>query len=186
MTDTTMTMAEYARRHRVSKVCVGKWVKRGILAMTPEGLVLVTASDERLAGRPQTYRGGAAKDKSRPAVKGPAPPAPKSAALAVAIARKEAALAGRRELELAILNSRYVEIEEVCRQVENDHALANEVAHNIPGKYCDSLAMQPRQVVFDILQRAIDEMLSMLRAPAEIAQRALDEAEQKPRRRRRP
>jgi hypothetical protein len=66
MTETmTMTMPAYARRHGVSRVCTGKWAKRGIVVMTADGLVDVHKSDKRLAGRPERYRGGKAKDRER-------------------------------------------------------------------------------------------------------------------------
>jgi hypothetical protein len=51
-----MTMAACARRHGVSKVCVSKWVKRGVITLTPDGVVDVHRSDERLAGGPRRQK----------------------------------------------------------------------------------------------------------------------------------
>ena len=52
-----LTLAEYARRHRVSRQCVARWRDRGHLSMAGD-LVDATASDAKLAERPRFYRGG--------------------------------------------------------------------------------------------------------------------------------
>jgi hypothetical protein len=169
-----MTMAAYARRHRVSKVSVSKWVKRGVVTLTNDGLVDVHKSDKRLAARPQRYRGGAAKDKSRPAVKGNGAAEPKPAALQAAIVRKELALAEKRELELAVMKREYVSVEEVCRQVEQCYAVVRERLLSIPGKIADACAMQPREEVRRQLDDEIRSALAELSEPAEVARRAAE------------
>jgi hypothetical protein len=131
----TMTMAAYARRHGVSKVTVGKWLKRGALRMAGE-LVDVAASDQRLAGRPARYRGGAAKDKSRPAAKA----AKKPKALVDSLTRKEAANAELAELRLARERGEWIsraEIWEMWSQImvavrQMVLALPNKIAFEIP------------------------------------------------------
>jgi phage terminase Nu1 subunit (DNA packaging protein) len=53
--------AEFARMRGVSRACVGAWCRRGLLAMTADGLVDVEASIARLDARAPVYRGGKAK-----------------------------------------------------------------------------------------------------------------------------
>jgi len=71
-----VTQAEFARQRGVSRKTVTDWKAKGLLSMTPDGLVKVEESEWLLADRPQTYRGGATKSDT------PARPAPKPALVA--------------------------------------------------------------------------------------------------------
>jgi hypothetical protein len=61
-----VTQAEFARQCGVSRKTVTEWKAKGLLSMTPVGLVKVEASEWLLADRPQTYRGGTAKRPNAP------------------------------------------------------------------------------------------------------------------------
>ncbi|AWN43156.1 hypothetical protein [Methylobacterium durans] len=54
-----VTQAEFARLRGVSRKTVTEWKAKGLLSMTPAGLVKVEESEWLLADRPQNYRGGA-------------------------------------------------------------------------------------------------------------------------------
>lgn len=56
-----ISQADFARRRGVSRKTVTQWKAKGLVAMTPEGLVKVEESEWLLADRPQTYRGGTVK-----------------------------------------------------------------------------------------------------------------------------
>lgn len=56
-----VTQAEFARQRGVSRKTVTDWKAKGLLSMTPDGLVKVEESEWLLADRPQTYRGGTTK-----------------------------------------------------------------------------------------------------------------------------
>lgn len=53
-----VTQAEFARLRGVSRKTVTEWKAKGLLSMTPAGLVRVEESEWLLADRPQNYRGG--------------------------------------------------------------------------------------------------------------------------------
>lgn len=61
MAKETVSQAEFARRKGVSKASVTAWKSKGLLSMTPDGLVKVEESEWLLADRPATYRGGTTK-----------------------------------------------------------------------------------------------------------------------------
>jgi hypothetical protein len=168
----TMTQAEFARWHRVSKVAVGKWVKRGVITLTADGLVDVPKSDKRLAGRPERYRGGKAKDRTRSAAKSE----PKPAALTDAIARKEAALAGKHELQLQIMSREYARVDDLARLVNGVFAVVRERLQTMPGKIAGACSMQRADVVFDLMSREVNDALTELTesAAAELARRAAE------------
>jgi phage terminase Nu1 subunit (DNA packaging protein) len=56
-----VTQAAFARQRGVSRKTVTDWKSKGLLSMTPDGLVKVEESEWLLADRPQTYRGGTSK-----------------------------------------------------------------------------------------------------------------------------
>ena len=56
----TQTKADFARRHDVHRGTVTKWEAKGLLVLTPDGLVDVEATEWNLDQRPETYRGGKA------------------------------------------------------------------------------------------------------------------------------
>lgn len=78
----TTTQAEFARMKGVSRKTVTKWKDKGLVSMTPDGLVKIEESEWLLAERSPNYRGGTAKVQAvapaaRPAPNIPARPAPK-------------------------------------------------------------------------------------------------------------
>ena len=132
----TSTQAEFARQKNVSRKTVTKWKERGLLSMTPDGLVKIKESEWLLSDRAPNYRGGTAKGRA-PGVepKAPAPsPAPKLQAnetpeqaaerivvaegrapyqLAEAIRIKENYLALLRQLEFDVKSGAVVPIDTV-------------------------------------------------------------------------
>src|SRR4051794_28364823 len=75
MAKETVSQAEFARRKGVSKASVTAWKAKGLLSMTPDGLVIVEESEWLLAERPATYRGGTTKGSA------PSRPKPETKAL---------------------------------------------------------------------------------------------------------
>ena len=89
----------------------------------------------------------------------------------------ERALLARQQTESmslrnAIMRSEYVSVEEVCRQVENEHATIRERLVTIPGEMAPSLAHQPREEIETRLRDKVSEILDEFHEPAEIARRA--------------
>jgi terminase small subunit / prophage DNA-packing protein len=89
----------------------------------------------------------------------------------------ERALLARQQTESAalrnaIMRSEYVLVEEVHRQVENEHATIRERLVSIPGKMASPLAHQPREEIEARLRDEVSEILHEFHEPAEIARRA--------------
>jgi phage terminase Nu1 subunit (DNA packaging protein) len=84
----------------------------------------------------------------------------------------------RIEFDLAVRRGRYCEVEFVGQQVEALFAVVREVALGLPGVYADQLAMKSRVECFEILQLAINGMLTSLcdGADQELVRRAAAEA----------
>lgn len=57
----TASQAEFSRLKGVSKKTVTKWKEKGLLSMTPDGMVKVEESEWLLADRAPNYRGGVTK-----------------------------------------------------------------------------------------------------------------------------
>lgn len=78
----TTTQAEFARMKGVSRKTVTKWKDKGLVSMTPDGLVKIEESEWLLAERSPNYRGGTTKTQAaapapRPTANIPPRPAPK-------------------------------------------------------------------------------------------------------------
>ena len=89
----------------------------------------------------------------------------------------ERALLARQQTERmsllnAIARSEYVSVEEVGRQVENEHATIRERLVTIPGKMRSPLAHQPPEEIEARLRDEVSEILDEFHQPAEIARRA--------------
>jgi phage terminase Nu1 subunit (DNA packaging protein) len=72
----------------------------------------------------------------------------------------------------AIARGEYVLVEEVGRQVEEEYAMVRQINLSISGVVADAAAMQPREVVAEIIDRAVAAALAELSAPSEIAGKA--------------
>ncbi len=112
-------IAEFARRHGVSRQSVFNWRRRGYIVMTPGGSIDGDASDALLATRAPTYRGGQV---------GGNPPrngngAREHGTLSDALLRKEEALAELRELQLDRETGRVVLVEDAVRILAGTMAL---------------------------------------------------------------
>jgi hypothetical protein len=57
----TMTQAQFATRHHVSRRTVNIWRAAGLVLLADNGKIAVALSDARLAWRPRFYRGGRAR-----------------------------------------------------------------------------------------------------------------------------
>jgi hypothetical protein len=139
----TMTMAAFARLHKVTKRTVGIWRDRGLAVMTGDGLVDAAASNARLAARPATFRGGR--------IRGPsiAEPNPQRVAeslnedawtTAEAARRERVAIAKLRELEFAEKARLSVPIAEVCKAVAAEYAVVRAALLAMPSKLAHRLA----------------------------------------------
>jgi hypothetical protein len=84
----------------------------------------------------------------------------------------------RLEFDLAIKRGKYCEVEITGQLVEGAFAVVREIALGLPGTYADQLAMKSRAECFEILQLAINAMLTSLcdGADEEIVRRAAEEA----------
>ncbi len=58
MASSFVTQAEFSRHRGVSRKTVSVWKVRGLLVLSPDGLIDVAASDRKLNERPLRYRGG--------------------------------------------------------------------------------------------------------------------------------
>jgi hypothetical protein len=177
MSTETVTLAQYAKRHGVTRAAVGRWKARRVITMIGD-LVDVAKSDAALAARPQTYRGGKSRDRTRRSTEHAAVTV-KSAGLAAAIERKETALAELREFELAKKRSEYCKIETTRRMLEKTFAVLTEIALSTPGKIADECAMQPREIVLAVMQPEVNAMLEGMNSSraGEIALQAAQEAQ---------
>jgi hypothetical protein len=63
----TVSQANFARLKGVSRKTVTQWKSRGLLSMTPDGMVKVEESEWLLADRAPNYRGGSTKGDAKPA-----------------------------------------------------------------------------------------------------------------------
>ena len=126
-----MTLAAYARLHRVTKGCVTGWKRRGYLVLVEGGKVDVAESNRRLASRPSVHRGGTAKVRPGKPVEAAAnselydvslkaagvPSDPEGWTMHEARRREMVAGAKLRELQLAREAGKVADIEEVADKV---------------------------------------------------------------------
>jgi phage terminase Nu1 subunit (DNA packaging protein) len=108
-------LAEFAKLHGVSKAAVTKWKQQGLLTLTSDGRVDVSASNKRLSERPAVNRGQI--------TKGPASDAltqsggdPDTWSLSEASRRDRIAVAKLRELELAQKTGKVAAVEDTERE----------------------------------------------------------------------
>lgn len=172
-----VSQAEFARLRGVSRKTVTLWKKQERLLLTSDGLVDVAASEELLAQRPETYRGGTVKGALSAAA--PAtdeePPIldrnPEEIALSLswtlveAQRVKEKYLALLRKQEFEVEQGRLVEIEAVGREVEREYTIVRERLLTIPGKIAASLVGCDRAAIELRLRDEIAEALAELHEP---------------------
>jgi phage terminase Nu1 subunit (DNA packaging protein) len=110
-------LAEFAKLHSVSKAAVTKWKQRGLLVLTPDGRVDVSASNKRLADRPAVNRGQLTKGPAASDALTQSGGDPDDAwSLSEASRRDRIAVAKLRELELAEKAAKAVAVEDVERE----------------------------------------------------------------------
>jgi hypothetical protein len=171
-----VSQAEFARLRGVSRATVTYWKRAGRLLLNSDGKVDVAASNELLAQRPPTYRGGKIK---APPAEGPAADEPlpildrtleeiessSSWTLAEAQRVKEIYLALLRKQEFEVERGELVEIEAVGREVERAYSIVRERLLSIPGKVSASLVGCDRAVIELKLRDEITEALTELQEP---------------------
>lgn len=161
-------MAAFAKRHGVSKACVSKWKARGLVVLTPEGLVDVTASEARLAARPVVYRGGAvkklAKSTTAPKFSTMYSDDPATWTTSDAIRRKEIAQARLRQIEADTAAGLVVPITNIADAVRNEYAIVRTALLGMPSKLAARLAAattpQEAGALVDVEVRSILEALT--------------------------
>lgn len=152
---TTESQAAFARRRQVSRKTVTEWKSRGLVSMTPDGLVKVEESEWLLADRPAKYRGGTtnrAAASDRPKLSENESPeqaadrivrregrAPYDHAEAVRI--KENYLALLRQLEYDRESGAVVAVEDVGSAVAAEYAVIRNNILGLPAKAAPRLAM---------------------------------------------
>jgi hypothetical protein len=146
------SMAAFARRCGVSKMCVSKWKRRGLLVFAANGLVDVAASNAVLAQRPQRYRGGAVKRAAAAAAPNGAversgrdgvpadPPDPSTWSTAEAIRQKEIASARLRQIEADTAAGLVVPIAEVADAVRGEYGIVRTALLGMAAKLAHRLA----------------------------------------------
>jgi hypothetical protein len=139
------SMAAFAKRRGVSKACVSKWKTRGLLVLTPDGLVDIAASEERLAERPAVYRGGATKSQSEPKPENQGSNTtfvsdPASWSTAEAIRHKEIAQARLRQIEADTAAGLVVPIADVAKAVADEYAVTRAALLGMAAKLAHRLA----------------------------------------------
>jgi hypothetical protein len=148
-----VSQAEFARLRGVSRKTVTAWKRQDRLLLTSDGKVDVAASENLLALRPATYRGGTAKarpfEKDVDQVEEVVPildrtpeeiAESKNWTLVEAQRVKEIYLALLRKQEFEVEEGLLVEIEAVGREVERKYSMVRERLLTIPGKLSASLA----------------------------------------------
>jgi hypothetical protein len=136
------TLAAFAKRRGVSKACVTKWKRRGLVRTDARGLVDVAASEALLADRPATYRGGSVKTKTtKRSVEADQPGTdPTTWSTAEAVRQKEIAQARLRQIEADQAAGAVVPVSEICRTVAAEYAVVRTTLLAMPAKLAHRLA----------------------------------------------
>lgn len=192
-----VTQAEFARQRGVSRKTVTEWKAKGLLSMTPAGLVKVEESEWLLADRPQNYRGGATNrgaraeaPQTKPSALRPDASGGEEAAAPVEAAEilsqspaqiaealgwttaeaqrvKEIYLALIRRQEYEVEQGKLVQIEAVAAQVEREYAVVRERLLAIPGKLAAKLVGLDRAEIDAALHAEVSEALNELHDPGD-------------------
>jgi len=112
---TVETIAEFARRHGVSKQTVHNWRRRGYIVHAKDGHIDREASDRLLDARPAVYRGGVLGGNPPRNGNGNGDAHEEPGTLADALRRKESANARLRELEWDIESGKVVLVSDAIR-----------------------------------------------------------------------
>jgi hypothetical protein len=144
-----ITLAAFARLHRVAKPTVTGWKRRGYLVINSDGMVDVVRSNARLASRPSVHRGGVAKVRPGKPVEGgaselgapaDAPSDPDGWTMHEAKRREMVAAAKLRELELAREAGLVVPIAEVEGVVRGEYSIVRTTLLGMASKLAHRLA----------------------------------------------
>lgn len=182
MATKTVSQAEFARLKDVSRKTVTQWKAKGLLSMTPDGMVKVEESEWLLADRPSNNRGGTIKAHQSGSARGAEAARPSETPEQIAervvlqdgnaphthaeAARiKENYLALLRQLEYDQKRGAVVPIEDVAKTVEREYSTVRERLLSIPGKLAAKLVGRDRAAIDMALSQEINEALDELHDP---------------------